>query len=156
MQKVFSKYIMNYQEDLITYLSDSKGKATLFNYTFYMKNKEFLDLFKNIDEFVKPKREKEEKNTIVINLDEFSIYYSKNNKKVDEEDLKKAMKIVKNALSDENAEIAKNKALLIKYVNDIKILKNLEIDNMSFEDEIKELEEKIETLKKAIDNALNE
>ena len=156
MQKVFSKYIMNYQEDLITYLSDSKGKATLFNYTFYMKNKEFLDLFKNIDEFVKPKREKEEKNTIVINLDEFSIYYSKNNKKVDEEDLKKAMKIVKNALSDENAEIAKNKALLIKYVNDIKILKNLEIDNMSFEDEIKEFEEKIETLKKAIDNALNE
>lgn len=156
MQKVFSKYIMNYQEDLITYLSDSKGKATLFNYTFYMKNKEFLDLFKNIDEFVKPKREKEKKNTIVINLDEFSIYYSKNNKKVDEEDLKKAMKIVKNALSDENAEIAKNKALLIKYVNDIKILKNLEIDNMSFEDEIKELEEKIETLKKAIDNALNE
>lgn len=156
MQKVFSKYIMNYQEDLITYLSDSKGKATLFNYTFYMKNKEFLDLFKNIDEFVKPKREKEEKNTIVINLDEFSIYYSKNNKKVDEEDLKKAMKIVKNALSDENAEIAKNKALLIKHVNDIKILKNLEIDNMSFEDEIKELEEKIETLKKAIDNALNE
>lgn len=156
MQKVFSKYIMNYQEDLITYLSDSKGKATLFNYTFYMKNKEFLDLFKNIDEFVKPKREKEEKNTIVINLDEFSIYYSKNNKKVDEEDLKKAMKIVKNALSDENAEIAKNKALLIKYVNNIKILKNLEIDNMSFEDEIKELEEKIETLKKAIDNALNE
>lgn len=156
MQKVFSKYIMNYQEDLITYLSDSKGKATLFNYTFYMKNKEFLDLFKNIDEFVKPKREKEEKNTIVINLDEFSIYYSKNNKKVDEEDLKKAMKIVKNALSDENAEIAKNKALLIKYVNDIKILKNLEIDNMSFEDEIKELEAKIETLKKAIDNALNE
>ena len=156
MQKVFSKYIMNYQEDLITYLSDSKGKATLFNYTFYMKNKKFLDLFKNIDEFVKPKREKEEKNTIVINLDEFSIYYSKNNKKVDEEDLKKAMKIVKNALSDENAEIAKNKALLIKHVNDIKILKNLEIDNMSFEDEIKELEEKIETLKKAIDNALNE
>lgn len=156
MQKVFSKYIMNYQEDLITYLSDSKGKATLFNYTFYMKNKEFLDLFKNIDEFVKPKREKEEKNTIVINLDEFSIYYSKNNKKVDEEDLKKAMKIVKNALSDENAEIAKNKALLIKYVNDIKILKNLEIDNMSFEDEIKEFEAKIETLKKAIDNALNE
>lgn len=156
MQKVFSKYIMNYQEDLITYLSDSKGKATLFNYTFYMKNKEFLDLFKNIDEFVKPKREKEEKNTIVINLDEFSIYYSKNNKKVDEEDLKKAMKIVKNALSDENAEIAKKKALLIKYVNDIKILKNLEIDNMSFEDEIKEFEAKIETLKKAIDNALNE
>ena len=116
-KKVFSKYVMSFESDKITSLLDSNGKETLFSFTFYTSNKEYLDGFTNILTWVKPKKEVIKKNNVIVNLDDYSVSYSNNNEKVNEEDLKQVMKIIKNEMSEANPEIAKQKALLIKYAN---------------------------------------
>lgn len=153
--KTFSRYTMSYEENQITNLLDSNGKETLFSYTFYMNNKDVLDDFENIALWVKPKRETTIKNNLVINLDDFSVSYSSNNDKVSKEDLELALRVIRNELSEANPEIAKKKALLIKYNNDIKTLKELAIEGMSFNEEIEEINEKIDELKKEINELLS-
>ena len=154
-KKVFSKYVMSFEDDRITSLLDSNGKEALFSFTFYTSNKEYLEGFKNILEWVKPKKEMIKKNNIIVNLDDYSISYSSNNEKVNEEDLKQVMKIVKNELSEANPEIAKQKALLIKYANDIKTLEDLQGDDFDFTIEIEEIKAKIEEAKAKIDEILD-
>lgn len=154
-KKVFSKYVMSYESNKITNLLDSNGKETLFSFTFYNNNKEYLDSFTNILEWVKPKKEMIKKNNVIVNLDDYSVSYSSNNDKVSEEDLKQVMKIVKNELSEANPEIAKQKALLIKYANDIKTLEELQGEDFDFTNEIEEIKEKIEEAKTKIDEILD-
>lgn len=153
--KTFSRYTMSYEENQITNLLDSNGKETLFSYTFYMNNKDVLDDFENIALWVKPKRETTIKNNLVINLDDFSVSYSSNNDKVSKEDLELALRVIRNELSEANPEIAKKKALLIKYNNDIKTLNELAIEGMSFDEEIEEINEKIDELKNEINELLS-
>lgn len=154
-KKVFSKYVMSFEGDKITNLLDSNGKEALFSFTFYTSNKEYLDNFTNVLEWVKPKKEIVKKNNIIINLDDYSVSYSSNNEKVSEEDLKQVMKIVKNEMSEVNPEIAKQKALLIKYANDIKTLEDLQGDGFDFTNEIEDIKEKIEEAKTKIDEILD-
>lgn len=154
-KKVFSKYIMSFEGDRITNLLDSNGKESLFSFTFYTSNKDYLDGFTNILEWVKPKKEIVKKNNIIVNLDDYSVSYSSNNEKVNEEDLKQVMKIVKNELSEVNPEVAKQKALLIKYANDIKTLEDLQGDDFDFTIEIEEIKENIEKAKTKIDEILD-
>lgn len=154
-KKVFSKYIMSFEGDEITSLLDSNGKDTLFSFTFYTSNKEYLDGFTNILTWVKPKKEIVKKNNVIVNLDDYSVSYSNNNEKVNEEDLKQVMKIIKNEMSEANPEIAKQKALLIKYANDIKTLEDLQGDDFDFTIEIEEIKEKIEEAKAKIDEILD-
>ncbi len=154
-KKVFSKYIMSFEGDRITGLLDSNGKETMFNFTFYSNNKDYLDSFTNILEWVKPKKEVVKKNNVIVNLDDYSVSYSSNNERVSEDDLKLVMKIVKNEMSEANPEIAKQKALLIKYANDIKTLEDLQSDGFDFKDEIEEIKEKIEEAKEKIDEILD-
>lgn len=155
-EKIFSKYIMNYEGNQIKVVLDNNKKETMFSYTFYNNNKEYLDLFENIALFVKPKKERTINNNLIINLDNFEVKYSSNNDKVNEEDLRLAMKILKNELGEVNPEIAKAKALLIKYNNDIKTLKELSSEGLDFEDEVKDLEGKIEDLKDKIEELIEE
>ena len=158
-KKVFSKYVMSFENDFegnkITNLLDSNGKETLFSYTFYTRNKDYLDDFTNILEYVKPKKEMIKKNNIIVNLDNYSVSYSSNSDKVNENDLKQVMKIIKNEMSEANPEIAKQKALLIKYANDIKTLEDLQSDDFDFTIEIEEIKEKIEEAKEKIDEILD-
>ena len=157
-QKVFSKYIMDYESTEkgleIVSLMDSSKKETMFSHTFYKNNKDYLDGFINIDMFVKPKREATKKNNVIINLDDYSVSYSNNNQKVSEEDLRLVMSILKNDLANANPIIAKKKALLTKYNNDIKIIKGLEVEGLEFSEEIEKLESQIEELKQEIENLL--
>lgn len=160
-KKVFSKYVMSFTDEndvlKITTLHDSKGDECLFSNTFYNNNKEYLDTFENIMEWVKPKREIVKKNNIVINLDDYSVHYSSSQEKIKEEDLKQCIRIIKNELVEKNPEIAKHKALLIKYNNDIKTLEELENSDSTFDfgDEKEEIAKKIEDTKKTIDDLLN-
>lgn len=157
-EKVFSKYIMNYESTEkgleIVSLTDSSQKETLFSHTFYKNNKDYLDNFTNIDVFVKPKRETTKKNNVIINLDDYSVSYSNNNQKVSEEDLRLVMSILKNDLANANPLIAKKKALLTKYINDIKIIKALEVEGLEFSEEIEKIESQIEELKEEIEELL--
>lgn len=154
-KKVFSKYVMSFEGDRITNLLDSNGKETMFSFTFYSNNKDYLDGFTNILEWVKPKKEIVKKNNVIVNLDDYSVSYSSNNEKVNEDDLKLVMKIVKNEMSEANPEIAKQKALLIKYANDIKTLEDLQNEDFDFTIEIEEIKEKIEEAKSKIDEILD-
>lgn len=154
-KKVFSKYVMSFEGDVITNLLDSNGKETLFSFTFYTSNKEYLEGFTNILEWVKPKKEMIKKNNVIVNLDDYSVSYSSNSEKVSEEDLKQVMKIIKNEMSEANPEIAKQKALLIKYANDIKTLEDLQGEDFDFTTEIEEIKEKIEEAKEKIDEILD-
>ena len=154
-KKVFSKYVMSFEGERITNLLDSNGKEALFSFTFYSNNKEYLEGFTNILEWVKPKKEMIKKNNVIVNLDDYSVSYSSNNERVTEEDLKQVMKIVKNELSEANPEIAKQKALLIKYSNDIKTLEDLQGEDFDFTLEIEEIKEKIEEAKTKIDEILD-
>lgn len=154
-KKVFSKYVMSFEGDKITNLLDSNGKETLFSFTFYTSNKEYLDSFTNILMWVKPKKEMIKKNNVIVNLDDYSVSYSSNNEKVNEDDLKQVMKIVKNEMSEANPEVAKQKALLIKYANDIKTLEDLQGEDFDFTSEIEEIKEKIEEAKTKIDEILD-
>ena len=157
-QKVFSKYIMDYESTEkgleIVSLMDSSKKETLFSHTFYKNNKDYLDEFTNIDMFVKPKRETTQKNNVIINLDDYSVNYSNNNQKVSEEDLRLVMSILKNDLANANPIIAKKKALLTKYINDIKIIKGLEVEGLEFSEEIEKIEDQIDELKQEIEELL--
>lgn len=157
-EKVFSKYIMNYESTEkgleIVSLLDSSKKETLFSHTFYKNNKDYLDSFNNIDLFVKPKKETTKKNNVIINLDDYSVSYSNNNQKVSEEDLRLVMSILKNDLANANPVIAKKKALLTKCNNDIKIIKGLEVDGLEFSEEIEKIESQIEVLKQEIEDLL--
>lgn len=157
-EKVFSKYIMSYESNenglMIISLMDSSHKEAMFSHTFYKNNKDYLDNFINIKEFVKPKKETQKKHYIVISLDDFSIGYNDNSKKISEEDLKMAMSIVKNEMANANPLIAKKKALLIKYNNDIKTLEALGSDDFEFEDEIEEITKKAAELRKEIEELL--
>jgi len=154
-KKVFSKYVMSFENERIMSLLDSNGKDTLFSFTFYTSNKEYLDNFTNILEYVKPKKEMVKKNNIIVNLQDYSVHYSSNNEKVSEEDLKQVMKIIKNEMSEANPEIAKQKALLIKYANDIKTLEDLQSGDFDFTVEIEEIKEKIYEAKEKIDEILD-
>lgn len=154
-KKVFSKYVMSFEELKIIGLVDSNGKETLFSWTFYQSNKDVLDAFENIDLWVKPKKETNPKKNVIISLDDFACSYSNNNAKVSEEDLNLAMKILRNEMSEQNPEIQKKKALLLKYNNDIKVLNDLASDGMTFDEEIDEINEKIDVLKKEINDLLN-
>lgn len=157
-QKVFSKYIMDYESTQkgleIVSLMDSSQKETMFSHTFYKNNKDYLDGFINIDLFVKPKRETTKKNNVIVNLDDYSVSYSGNNQKVSEEDLRLVMSILKNDLANANPIIAKKKALLTKYNNDIKIIKGLEVEGLEFSEEIEKIESQIEELKQEIEDLL--
>ena len=157
-EKVFSKYIMSYENTEkgleIVSLTDATQKETLFSHTFYKNNKDYLDNFINIDLFVKPKRETTKKNNVIVDLDNYSVSYSGNNQKVSEDDLRLVMSILKNELANTNPEIAKKKALLTKYNNDIKIIKGLEVEGLEFSDEIKKIESQIEILKQEIEDLL--
>lgn len=155
-KKVFSKYIMEYKDNNIISVLDSSNKETMFSFTFYNSNKEVLDMFDNILDFVKPKRETKKYKNLVINLENFSLRYSSNETKISEEDLKLALKIVRSELSDANPEIAKRKALLVKYHNDIKTLEALEVDGLTFEEEKEDINEKIDALRVEIDTLLEE
>lgn len=154
-KKVFSKYVMSFESNRIINLLDSNGKETMFSFTFYTSNKDYLDGFTNILEWVKPKKEMIKKNNVVVNLDDYSVHYSSNNDKVSEEDLKQVMKIIKNELSEANPEIAKQKALLIKYANDIQTLEELQGEDFDFTIEIEEIKEKIDEAKTKIDEILD-
>jgi hypothetical protein len=61
---------------------------------------------------------------------------------------------LKNDLANTNPEIAKKKALLTKYNNDIKIIKGLEVEGLEFSDEIEKIESQIEILKQEIEDLL--
>jgi hypothetical protein len=157
-EKVFSKYIMSYESTEngleIVSVMDSSQKETLFSHTFYKNNKDYLDNFTNIDLFVKPKRETTKKNNVIVNLDDYSVSYSNNNQKVSEEDLRLVMSILKNEMANASPEIAKKKALLTKYINDIKIIKALEVEGLEFGEEIEKIEKQIEELKEEIEELL--
>lgn len=154
-EHLFSKYVMIYSEDIIENLKDNNGKNTLFSFSFYNQNKSFLDNFKNILSFVKPKKETTKNNNLIINLDDFNVRYQSNNEEIKEEDIKIAMNILKNVFSENNPVLNKKKALLIKYQNDVKMLKELEDENFTFAEEIEEIEIKIEEIKKEISDILN-
>ena len=54
--KLFSRYQMVYEETKEIKKVDANGVDTMFTYSFYSNNQEYLDSFTNILDFVKQKR----------------------------------------------------------------------------------------------------
>lgn len=155
--KSFNRYTMQYNEDMkITSLLGSDNKEALFSHTFYHSNKEYLDEFVNIASFVKPKREASNKATITIDLEELELRFNNIEDDEKEELLRIAMKIIKNAISEENEELKEHKASLIKLNSDLKTLKDLSNEGLGFDEEIKEVNSKIQEVEKKIEEILEE
>lgn len=158
LNKVFSRYTLNYNSSdmMIESVFNANGEDTLFSNTFYVANQEELDVFKNIAMFVKEKKETQKRKSITIDLEDFKVKFNNIEDEEKEEELRNALLVIRNALSEENEEIKKHKEKLIEYENDLTTLKDLEEDGMTFEDDIKELEEKIIEVKKVIEELINQ
>lgn len=157
--KVFSFYTMEFSDNTIKSVIGKNGKETQFSHTFYKSNQEYLDTFENINSFVKDKKEKSKSNNVIINLEDFTITFTNEEEQSEEmlqEDLKMAIRILKNEITKNNPQVQKQKALLIKYTNDIKTLKDLLSEGMDFQKEIEELELQVLEVKETIEKLLTQ
>ena len=79
-------------------VTDANGVDTMFTYSFYSNNQEYLDSFTNILDFVKPKREQTKTNNIVVDLELLNVRYSSKKADIEPEHLQLALGLIKNAL----------------------------------------------------------
>lgn len=98
--KLFSRYQMVYAKETkeIKKVTDANGVDTMFTYSFYSNNQEYLDSFTNILDFVKPKREQTKTNNIVVDLELLNVRYSSKKADIEPEHLQLALGLIKNAL----------------------------------------------------------
>lgn len=151
--KVFLRYTMyiNEEKNEIINVLGKDGETTKFAFSFYKTNEQYLDQYVNIGEWVKPKREHIKNNNIVINLDDLTVNYSGNLGELEEDDVKLAITLLKNYISENNEELKTLKEQKTKLLNDLKILKSLndfKEEEAKIEQEIKEIDLKVEELLK--------
>lgn len=149
-QKIFTNYVLEYTEDNITNLLDKNGKQTKFTYSFYSSNADFLDQFKNIGFWVKPKRTQQPKDRIIVDFETMEVSNGRTKEQPTTDELQMAIKIIKLALSNSNPEIIALKEEMQAKQKNLTLLKSLAKPDMDFAEEIATIENEIAELKAKI------